>query len=158
MKTVGESGEDELIARLCEGLAGSPDLVVGPGDDCAVVGSGEILTLLKTDAVVEGVHYLASEDATRVGWKAVARVLSDFAAMGGAPGELLVTLALPRSTPVQWVEDLYRGMKKCLEIHGGIIAGGETTSVPEGAPVVVSVSGRGTVRSDQLVTRGGGQA
>jgi len=157
MKTVGESGEDYLIARLCEGLATSADLVVGPGDDCAVVGEGEILTLLKTDAVVEGVHYWASEDPGRVGWKAVARVLSDFAAMGGEPRELLVTLALPASTTVEWVEKLYAGMSRCLAIYGGVIVGGETTSLPEGAPVVISVAGRGVVRRDRLVTRSGGK-
>ncbi|YCM42189.1 thiamine-phosphate kinase [Verrucomicrobiaceae bacterium 227] len=157
MKTVGESGEDELIARLCRGLATSADLLVGPGDDCAVVGEGEVLTLLKTDAVVEGVHYLAPEDPGRVGWKAVARVLSDFAAMGGEPGELLVTLALPGSTALDWVEKLYAGMSRCLAIHGGVIAGGETTSLPAGAPVVISVAGRGLVRRDRLVTRSGGK-
>lgn len=157
MKTVGESGEDELIARLCEGLLTSAELVVGPGDDCAVVGGGEELTLLKTDAVVEGVHYLAREDPGRVGWKAVARVLSDFAAMGGEPRELLVTLALPGTTTLTWVEKLYAGMSRCLARHGGVIAGGETTSLPEGAPVVISVAGRGVVGRDRLVTRGGGR-
>jgi thiamine-monophosphate kinase len=158
MKTVAEIGEDELISRLCEGLPSSGDLVVGPGDDCAVVGGGEELTLLKTDAVVEGVHYLATEDPGRVGWKAVARVLSDFAAMGGEPRELLVTLALPGTTTVEWVEGLYAGMSRCLAIHGGVIAGGETTSLPAGAPVVISVAGRGVVERGRLVTRGGGQA
>ncbi|MEJ6581439.1 MAG: thiamine-phosphate kinase [Akkermansiaceae bacterium] len=157
MKTVGESGEDELIARLCEGLATSGDLVVGPGDDCAVVGDGEVLTLLKTDAVVEGVHYLPSEDPGRVGWKAVARVLSDFAAMGGEPRELLVTLALPGKTTLEWVEKLYAGMSRCLVRSGGVIAGGETTSLPEGAPIVISVAGRGVVRRERLVTRSGGK-
>jgi len=158
MKTIGESGEDDLIARLCKGLATSPDLLVGPGDDCAVVGGGEMLTLLKTDAVVEGVHYLAAEDPGRVGWKAVARVLSDFAAMGGEPRELLVTLALPASTTLDWVEGLYAGMSRCLAGYGGVIAGGETTSLPEGSPVVISVAGRGVVKRDRLVTRSGGKA
>ena len=81
MKTVGELGEDGLIAQLCGGLSVSGKVVVGPGDDCAVVGEGDLLTLLKADAVVAGVHFLAGEDPRRVGWKAVARVLSDFAAM-----------------------------------------------------------------------------
>lgn len=156
MNTVGDCGEDELIAEICRGLATSDDLIVGPGDDCAVIGTGEILTLLKTDGLVEGVHYLAGDDPRRVGWKAMARVLSDFAAMGGRPAELLVTLALPRSTAVTWVEGLYQGISACLENHGGVIAGGETTSLPEGAPVVISVAGRGLVERDRLVTRCGG--
>ena len=57
MTTVGELGEDGLIARLCEELPAGAEVVVGPGDDCAVVGTGEVLTLLKTDAVVAGVHF-----------------------------------------------------------------------------------------------------
>ncbi len=157
MKTVGELGEDGLIARICAGLAKGGEVVVGPGDDCAVVGSGDVLTLLKTDAVVAGIHFLQNEDARRVGWKAVARVLSDFAAMGGKPGELMVTLALESTTPVRWVGELYEGMANCLKKHGGVIVGGETTSLPEGAPAMISVAGRGTVRASQVVTRSGGR-
>lgn len=156
--TVGETGEDGLIARLCDRLVNSPGVVVGVGDDCAVVGKGDELTLLKTDAVVEGVHFLSGEDPERVGWKAVARVLSDFAAMGGRPGELLVTLATPGDTEVQWLEGIYEGMSKCLQKNGGVIVGGETTSLPAGAPVLISVAGRGMVRRSQLVTRSGGRS
>jgi len=158
MKSVGDLGEDGLIARLCAGLPGRDDLVVGPGDDCAVVGRGDRLTLLKTDAVVAGVHFLPEEAALRVGWKAVARVLSDFAAMGGRPGEFLVTLALAPEVEVAWVSALYDGMKACLEKHGGIIVGGETTSLPAGTPTMISVAGTGVVARKSLVTRSGGQA
>lgn len=158
MKSVGDLGEDGLIARLCAGLPVSGDLVVGPGDDCAVVGEGDLLTLLKTDAVVAGVHFLAEEDARRVGWKAVARVLSDFAAMGGRPGELLVTVALAPEVEVAWVSALYEGMKACLARHGGFIVGGETTSLPSGTPTMISVAGRGVVERKNLVTRSGGRA
>lgn len=157
MTTLGELGEDGLIARLCEELPAGIDVVVGPGDDCAVVGTGEVLTLLKTDAVVAGVHFLREERARRVGWKAVARVLSDFAAMGGEPGELLVTLALAPEVPLAWLDDLYGGMKDCLAQHGGVIVGGETTALSSGAPTLISVAGRGTVRREDLVTRSGGQ-
>ena len=157
MKTIGELGEDGLIAKLCAGLATSDHVIVGPGDDCAVMGDGENLTLLKTDAVVEGVHFLPDEKARRVGWKAVARVLSDFAAMGGKPGELLVTIALSPQVSVGWVSDLYEGMTACLGKHGGVIVGGETTSLPVGSPTIISVAGRGTVRRSQMVTRAGGQ-
>jgi thiamine-monophosphate kinase len=158
MKTVGELGEDALIKALCSPLPTSNDVVVGPGDDCAVVGRGKVLTLLKTDAVVAGVHFLPDEKAKRVGWKAIARVLSDFAAMGGKPAELLVTIALSPDTTVAWVEELYQGMTACLQKHGGVIVGGETTSLPKGAPVMISVAGRGCVEKSQLVTRSTGQA
>ena len=157
MKSVRQLGEDGLIARICRDLPKPAHVIVGPGDDCAVVGAGEELTLLKADAVVAGVHFLHDEKSTRVGWKAVARVLSDFAAMGGEPGELLITLALAPEVSVDWVDGLYRGMSSCLEQHGGVIVGGETISLPQGAPTMVSVAGKGRVARANLVTRGGGR-
>jgi thiamine-monophosphate kinase len=158
MKTIGELGEDRLIAQLCEGLPSTERVVVGPGDDCAVVEVGDEWALLKTDAVVEGVHYLSGENPRRVGWKAVARVLSDFAAMGGEPGELLATVAVSREVEVRWLTDLYEGMKSCLEQFGGVIVGGETSSLPVGSPTVISIAGRGRVSRKRLVTRSGGKA
>ena len=157
MKSVRQLGEDGLIARICRDLPKPAHVIVGPGDDCAVVGAGEELTLLKTDAVVAGVHFLSNEKTPRVGWKAVARVLSDFAAMGGEPGELLITLALAPEVSVDWVDGLYRGMSSCLKQHGGVIVGGETTSLPQGTPTMISVAGKGRVARANLVTRGGGR-
>ena len=158
MKTIGEFGEDGLIAQLCEGLPSTERVVVGPGDDCAVVEVGDEWVLLKTDAVVEGVHYLSGENPKRVGWKAVARVLSDFAAMGGEPGELLVTVAVSRELEVRWLTDLYEGIKSCLGRFGGVIVGGETSSLPVGSPTVISIAGRGRLSRKRLVTRSGGKA
>ncbi|HBE97433.1 MAG TPA: thiamine-phosphate kinase [Verrucomicrobiales bacterium] len=158
MKTIGEFGEDGLIAQLCEGLPSTERVVVGPGDDCAVVEVGDEWVLLKTDAVVEGVHYLSGENPKRVGWKAVARVLSDFAAMGGEPGEFLVTVAVSRELEVRWLTDLYEGIKSCLGRFGGVIVGGETSSLPVGSPTVISIAGRGRLSRKRLVTRSGGKA
>ena len=157
MKSVRQLGEDNLIAHICRDLPKPAHVLVGPGDDCAVVGAGEELVLLKTDAVVAGIHFLHDEKSTRVGWKAVARVLSDFAAMGGEPGELLITLALAPEVSVDWVDGLYRGMNSCLEQHGGVIVGGETTSLPQGTPTMISVAGKGRVARANLVTRSGGR-
>ncbi len=157
MKTIGEFGEDHLIAALCRDLPSSDQVVVGPGDDCAVVGTGDLLSLLKTDAVVEGIHFLKDEAPNRVGWKAIARVLSDFAAMGGRPNELLITLALSPEVTVTWANELYQGMTRCLKKHGGVIVGGETTSLPKGSPAMISIAGRGSVKRSQVVTRSGGQ-
>ena len=157
MKSVRQLGEDNLIARICGDLPKPAHVLVGPGDDCAVVGAGEELVLLKTDAVVAGIHFLHDAKSTRVGWKAVARVLSDFAAMGGEPSELLITLALAPEVSVDWVDGLYRGMSSCLEQHGGVIVGGETTSLPQGTPTMISVAGKGRVDRANLVTRSGGR-
>ena len=156
MKSLRELGEDALIARLLRGFGGGKDLVVGPGDDCAVVDPGRgRLRLLKTDAIVEDVHFLPETPPQKVGWKAVARVLSDFAAMGGRPEHLLVTVAVDAERPVAWLDGLYRGIRKCLEKHGGVLAGGETTRLPQGA--LISVAGEGSVARGELVLRSGGK-
>lgn len=157
MKRLRDIGEDALIGKLLKGFPGG-GLHTGPGDDCAVVDPGRgRLRLLKTDAIVEGVHFLPEAAASKVGWKAAARVLSDFAAMGGRPEYLMVTVALAGDTSVSWVEGLYRGIRRCLEKHGGILAGGETSSVPEGSAAVISVSGEGSVARGELVLRSGGK-
>ncbi len=145
---VKDIGEDRLIERLVSGLAQRGEVIVGPGDDCAVLEGG---VLLKTDCVVEGVHFLASEDARRVGWKAVARVVSDFVSMGGRPQALLVTLAISEQHRVDWLEALYAGMQSCAERYDCSIVGGETSSLPAGA--VISVAGTGYLASEQPLLR-----
>lgn len=158
VKTVKDLGEDGLVRAICEKLPGGERVLIGPGDDCAVIsGAGKEDFLLKTDAVVEGVHYLKETEPERVGWKAVARVLSDFAAMGGKGRELVVTLAISGSSKVSWVEGLYAGMARCAERHGVIIVGGETTAIPEGSATVISVAGTGAVPKGRAVSRSGGK-
>lgn len=161
MEQLSDIGEDELIRRIVEQLPSSGNnVIVGPGDDCAVVDVFRegYYQLLKTDAVVEGVHYLATACPREVGWKAIARVVSDFAAMGGGASQILVTIALPDHTAVEYVEELYRGMSDCASMQGVVISGGETTTSPEGAGGMISVSGTGWVKKNALVTRSGGKS
>jgi len=159
MKTLRDIGEDELIRRVVRLVPTGLGAGEAPGDDCSVVDSGgDRLLLLKTDALVEGVHYEKSADPEAVGWKAVARVFSDFAAMGGVGERFMVTLALPGSTELAWVEGLYAGMGRCLREFGATLAGGETCRVPEGSAAVVSVSATGSVKRGQVVLRSGGKA
>ena len=157
MKKLGDIAEDELISRLVD-LVPTAEAAAGPGDDCAVVDEGgEELVLLKTDALVEGVHFLKETDALNVGWKAVARVVSDFAAMGGYPERFLITLALPSSMSLEWVENFYRGMATCFERYHALLVGGETCRVPQGSSAVISVAAMGRVERKNLVTRSGGK-
>lgn len=159
-KTVQDLGEDGVIEAVLAQLGSSSaaEVKVGAGDDCAVVEvGGEECHLLKTDAVVEGVHYPIETEPERVGWKALARVMSDFGAMGGRPGEFLVTLALRSHTPVSWVEGVYRGMNRCLEEFGGGIVGGETVGIPGASSTMINVSAVGRVREDGYVLRSGGE-
>src|SRR6476661_4853436 len=92
-----ELGEDRLIAQLVARLESRRGVIVGPGDDCAVLAGTkrEELLLLKTDCVVEGVHFLPDEKPGAIAWKAMMRTLSDFAAMSGIPQYVLVTLVAP---------------------------------------------------------------
>nr|WP_246418087.1 thiamine-phosphate kinase [Haloferula luteola] len=150
-------GEDALIARLLTPFPPST-LCVGPGDDCAVVDDGHgPWRLLKTDAIVEGIHFLREAPPEKVGWKACARVISDFAAMGGSAREIMITLACPPDLEIHWVEGLYQGIARCLAAHEATLAGGETTSVPDGGPIMISVAGTGQVDRRHCVLRSGGQ-
>ncbi len=156
MTTLRDIGEDALISRLIDLVPRPADPLARPGDDCAVIDPGAAsptLLLLKTDALVEHIHYLPDAPARSVGWKAAARVVSDFAAMGGKPEHFLITLALPPETAVAWVEALYQGIADCLEKWGGTLAGGETTSVPRGSAAVISIAATGSVPRSHLVLR-----
>jgi thiamine-monophosphate kinase len=158
VKTLRDIGEDALIERLIRLVPLDAPPLAGPGDDCAVIDTGnDRLQLLKTDALVGGVHFLTNTPPRKVGWKAVARVVSDFAAMGGVPERFLITLALPPETDVSWVEDLYRGIADALKRFGAVLAGGETCGVPSGSAPVISVAATGSVARDHLVPRSTGR-
>jgi len=90
--------EFELIDHLTRSLPTNKSVVVGPGDDCAVLDMGipDRLLLFKTDAVVEGIHFTSPAPPEKIGHKALARCLSDIAAMAGTPEAVVVTIALPR--------------------------------------------------------------
>jgi thiamine-monophosphate kinase len=160
MTTLRDIGEDALISRLIARVPRDPDPAAGPGDDCAVIDPGpdsKTLQLLKTDALVGGVHFLPDSPARAVGWKAAARVVSDFAAMGGKPERFLITVALPPETEISWAEDLYRGIGDCLRKFHAVLAGGESSRVPEGSAPVISIAATGSARRDQLVLRSTGK-
>ncbi|HVJ46428.1 MAG TPA: thiamine-phosphate kinase [Luteolibacter sp.] len=156
MKQLRDIGEDALIERLVRLVPHAEADAGGPGDDCAVIDPGPgspMLRLLKTDALVESIHFTREAPARAVGWKAIARVVSDFAAMGGEPEHFLVTIALPKSTEVSWIEDFYRGMGDCMALFGATLAGGETSSAPENAPAFISIAATGRVERGHLVLR-----
>ena len=150
--------EFELIAHLTRDLPAHPAVVVGPGDDCAVLDAGrpDRWLLLKTDAVVEGVHFTPDTEPERIGHKALARPLSDIAAMGGWPEAALITLALPRDYQVERVEKIYRGIRALADRYRVALAGGETTTSPGG--MMLSVTLTGWVEKPRCVLRSGARA
>ena len=150
--------EFELIARLTRSLPANKSVVVGVGDDCAVLDLGlpDRLLLFKTDAVVEGIHFTAAARPEQVGHKALARCLSDIAAMAGTPTAALVTLALPRDFQPGFVESVYAGMSALARRHDVAIVGGETTTNPE--RTLLSVALLGTAPRGKAVLRSGAEA
>jgi thiamine-monophosphate kinase len=150
--------EFELIQRLTRSLPTDKSVVAGAGDDCAVldVGLDDRLLLFKTDAVVEGVHFEPDTPPEKIGHKALARCLSDIAAMAGTPTAALVTLALPRNFDVKFVEGIYAGLSALARKHGVAIVGGETTSNPE--RTLISVALLGFVPRGKGVLRSGAEA
>lgn len=155
---ISETGEDLLISKITTDLPTLPNVIIGPGDDCAVLArDSETYTLLKTDCIVENVHFTPDTEPHRIGWKAAARVISDFAAMGGQPESILVTIILPPDTKTAWVEELYRGIKHCAETYQFSIVGGETSSTSPGSPAIISIAGTGTVPIHNLILRSSAQ-
>ena len=152
-----EIGEDRLLNQLLPDLPLAKAVVSGPGDDCAVVKTCDRLNflVLKTDCVVAGVHFLATANALDVGWKAMMRPLSDFASTSAVPQFALITLIAPEQTKVEWVDELYRGLRRAAKRFKVSIVGGETSGIP--GPVAISVSVVGFVERDRCVSRRGGK-
>jgi thiamine-monophosphate kinase len=150
--------EFDLVARLTPTLPTNPAVVVGAGDDCAVLaGAGTDQQLLfKTDAVVEGIHFTKETPPAHVGRKALARCLSDIAAMAGTPTAALITLGLPPDYDAKLVEQLYAGMNALAREHQVAIVGGETTTSP--GRMFLSIALLGHVARGHAVLRSGARA
>jgi thiamine-monophosphate kinase len=150
--------EFELICRLTRDLPTNESVVVGAGDDCAVldVGAKTELLLFKTDAVVEGIHFTNETAPEKIGRKALARCLSDIAAMAGTPTAALITIGLPRAFDVARVEGIYSGLNALAQQHGVAIVGGETTTNPE--HMLISISLIGFVPRGKVLLRAGAKA
>lgn len=155
--SLGDLGEDRLLAQITRSLSANHTVVLGAGDDCGLVrfGAAEKLLVLKTDCVVNGVHFTSAARPAAVGWKAMARPLSDFAAMSAVPEAALVTLIAPAHTRSAWVRQLYRGLNKAATAFGVAIVGGETSRTP--GALAISVSLTGAVEADRWVGRAGGK-
>ncbi len=122
------SDSEWLWTERIRRMAPRGGLILGIGDDCAIVrprGSSEDL-LFTTDMLIERTHFLRDSHAPEdVGWKALARGLSDIAAMGGEPRFCLVSLALAKWTGDRWVEGFYRGLLRLARQSGTALAGGD---------------------------------
>jgi len=154
--TTSDIGERALISRLLTRLPRpSPSLLIGPGDDAAIVRPGRAaLQVLTTDALVEHVHFSrAWASPESIGHKALAVNLSDLAAMGALPRWALLSLVLPPDTPLAFVDGLVDGLSALATLHGVTVAGGNVTRSP--GPVVIDVTAGGEVAQRKFITRAG---
>src|SRR5260370_42250666 len=115
--------EQTLMERIRRMAAGGRGLELGIGDDCAIfrARAGEDL-LFTTDQMIEGVHFRRSLKPEMIGERALARSLSDIAAMGGEPRFCLVTLAVPADQ--KWIEAFSRRPRRLAQRTGPALAGG----------------------------------
>jgi thiamine-monophosphate kinase len=151
--SVADCGERALIARVRDRLAMPSWVVIGPGDDAAVVepvrGALEVWT---TDAQVEGVHFdrrfVSPED---IGHRAMAVNLSDLAAMGARPRAALLSLALPATLELTAFDQILDGMLALGARFGVTLVGGNVTFSP--GPLMLDVTAVGTVHPRRILTR-----
>ena len=151
-------GEFDVIARFFTRPIPPqrPDIALAVGDDCALLqpAAGEQWAV-STDTLVEGVHFLASVDPAALGHKALAVNLSDLAACGAEPRCCFLALALPRIDEA-WLQAFSEGLHALADLHGCVLAGGDTTRSP--AAVVVTITVMGRVPAGQALLRSGAAA
>jgi thiamine-monophosphate kinase len=148
-----ESGEDRLIARYFRPLATDPG-ALGLRDDAATItpppGSDVVL---KTDAIVGGVHFFPDDPPDLIARKALRVNLSDLAAKGARPAGFLLSLALPHAVGEDWLEGFARGLGDDAQAYGCPLMGGDTDRTP--GPVTISIAAVGIVPSGTMVRRSG---
>ncbi len=147
-------GEDELLARIFPQFEGGAAVLLGPGDDTALLRTGDSV-LATTDTMVRGRDWLdewsTGED---VGAKCVAQNVADIAAMGGVTTGLLVTLVADPQTRVAWVQDLVCGIAAAAREFDAPVVGGDLSSAPAGT-LIVSVTALGDLEGRAPVLRSG---
>ena len=156
---LNDIGEFGFIEKVCRDCLVRPDRVVRAiGDDAAAfaVPSGRI-SLITTDMLVERIHFIRKDIAGfDLGHKALAVNLSDIAAMGGEAREAFVSIGIPRSCPLEYLEDVYRGMKHLAARFDVNILGGDTTRSE--IDLIINVVVYGTATEDRLLRRDTAQA
>ncbi|MCX8117036.1 MAG: thiamine-phosphate kinase [Desulfobacterota bacterium] len=154
MKTLKDIGEFGLIEKIRRwGRSVHPEVVLGIGDDVAVIDQGKKALLLTTDILIEEIHFKRVWiDPYRLGKKSLAVNLSDIASMGGTPKYFLVTLGLPKDLPVAFVSSLYRGFKEMIKRFQVELVGGDTSLSDR---IVINICLIGEGKKDHLLFRSG---
>lgn len=151
--TVGETGEFGLIRELAARLPQGADILLGPGDDAAVVRASDGRVVATTDLLVERRDFRRDwSSAHDIGRKAAAQNLADVAAMGARPTALLVGLAVPAELPLAWALELADGIRAECDLVGASVAGGD---VSRADVVTIAITALGSLDGVEPVRRGG---
>ncbi len=155
-RTVRELGEFALIARMNAGRIQAPGVLLGPGDDAAIVAAPAGRYVVTTDMLVQDRHFrLDWSDPADIGAKAIAQNAADVVAMSARPSAFVVALGCPADTPVRLVDGLVDGMWAEAARAGGSIAGGDVVRSPL---LVVSVTAFGDPLLRPPVLRSGARS
>lgn len=159
--TVDQLSESELLARIFPRLHAGTSTILGPGDDCAIIAAPDGRTVISIDTQVQDKDFRLSwpngyiTTGFDVGWKAAAQNLSDINAMGALATAMVVSLTLPGTTPVSWVESLAEGLSAGIVALGAdscSVVGGDLSG---GGEVVVTVAITGSLDGQKPVLRSG---
>jgi len=154
--TIGEVGEFALIDRLTDGLSENGHVLVGPGDDTALVAAPDGRVLVTVDILVEGRHFRRDwSTPVDIGRKAAAASLADIAAMGGAATALVVAFAAPADLPAAWAIQCMSGLVEEAAIVGASVVGGDISAAEA---IVISVTAIGDLAGATPVRRSGAKA
>jgi len=150
--TLGDAGEFGLIGELTALFPQGEQVLVGPGDDAAVLRVKTGHVVVSTDLMVEGRHFRRDwASAEDVGHRAAAQNLSDLNAMGGVAHSLTIGLAAPADLPASWALEFARGFADECSLVGASVVGGDLTAAAE---VVVAVTVLGACTSPPVLRSG----
>ncbi len=155
MTTLGSLGESAVLARIFPRLPGAAAQLLGPGDDAAVVAAPDGRYVVTTDMMIHGPDFrLAWSAPYDLGWKAAASNLSDVAAMGAAPTALVVALAAPAETSIEFLEAFADGLRDaCAALSPGAgVVGGDLSVSPT---LTIAVTAFGDLEGRAPVLRSG---
>ncbi|WP_184720015.1 thiamine-phosphate kinase [Streptosporangium saharense] len=151
--TVGDLGEFGVVARIAERLPQGGTVLLGPGDDAAMVRSPDGRVVVTTDLLIEGRHFRRDwSSGYDIGRKAAAQNLSDIVAMGARPTGIVVGLGLPADAATGWLDDLTDGFRDECDLVGASVVGGDVTRCDL---VVLGVTALGDLGGRAPVTRSG---
>lgn len=151
---LSDIGEFGFIDRICDKTKTDKSVIVGIGDDAAVLKyKSDKYLLVTTDMLIEDVHFkLSTATPYQIGHKAIACNISDIAAMGGIPKHAVISIGMPGKLDLKFSDGLYKGLNKTARDFGINIVGGDTNSSDK---LIINVTLLGEVKKRELVLRSG---